>query len=74
MIKSMYIILNGRARILPDTKKISYEELCIEAGINPKLNPTIVYSTYNTQGTVTSGKKVPLIKGAIYNVHVTGNS
>jgi len=80
----MKVNINGCTHEFPDPLNIAtpflmatidYEHLCLIVGIDPKYNPSAMYSLPDGRGgCIYKGKPAPLVEGAIYNIMGTGNA
>lgn len=69
------IVLNGQSIEIPEAETISYEELCKLEGLDPKHNPSVIYSTLDGRdGILRHGKSIDLMVGTIFSVMDTGNA
>lgn len=72
------IIVNGRERKVTESE-LSYEDLVkLAFGENPPSGPnvviTVTYKSRSKEGTLLTGKSVPIQNGMIFNVKATDKS
>lgn len=71
----MKILVNGVEKTLPrEGQPLTYAGVCVLAGKDPDLNPTVTWATPESAGTLVRGQLVNVSSGMVFNVALTGDA